>query len=297
MHAPFQSRSRGYTLIELLVVIAIIAVLLGLLLPAVQKVRETANRMRCQNHMKQVGLAFHAYENTYGQFPMGWVNATAVPRRYSRSFVADLLPFLEQDALQRIYHFDAEWSHASNRPATGTDLRVLACPSAPPREGKAVNDYPVSDIISHDAKRNLGIPANAPVSAFAGFFYVPAIAGQTSTTPRAADILDGLSNTFLLFENAGRPEIWRRGQRVGNVGMYSSGNEKWADPANRITIQVWCGTAINCNNGNEIYSFHTGGANFVMGDGSVKFLEENITPKAFVALYTRAGSDVPDRAW
>lgn len=297
MFAARAPRTRGYTLIELLVVIAIIAVLIGLLLPAVQKVRESANRLKCQNQMKQVALSFHTYENTYGRFPMGWVTGTLTPRRYSRSHVPELLPFLEQAALHRIYKFNLEWSDPGNREATAVELPLLACPSSPPRPGKAVNDYPVSDMISHDARRGMNIPGNAPLSAYAGFFQQVAIQGQTSAAPRTADILDGLSNTFLLFENAGRPELWAGGRRVTEMGMFSAGNEKWADPANRITIQVWCGTPINCNNGNEIYSFHAGGANFALGDGAVKFFGERISPQTFLALYTRAGQELPETGW
>jgi prepilin-type N-terminal cleavage/methylation domain-containing protein len=297
MSTPPNTRARGFTLIELLVVIAIIAVLMGLLLPAVQKIRGSANRLRCQNHMKQIGLAFHNYENAHGRFPMGWVNIAHNPRTFSRSHVPDLLPFMEQDAVHRRYDYNLEWSHDANRPAINNDLAVLVCPSAPPRPGRAVNDYPVSDTIAHEARLYMQVP-DRPVSAYAGFFYQdPPIAGQSSIRPRTADILDGLSNTFLAFENAGRPELWVRGQPASSAGIYLSGNEKWADPANRITVQVWCGTPINCNNGNEIYSFHSGGANFLIGDGAVKFLAETLSPRTFVALYTRAGQEVPDRDW
>ena len=297
MLAPQTRRARGYTLLELLVVVAIIAVLVGLLLPAVQKAREAANRAKCQNQMKQLGLAFHNFENTFGHFPQGWVNAAPQPRRYGRSFVPELLPFLEQAALHRRYDFHQSWNAADNRPVVGTDVAGLACPSAPPRPDKAVNDYPVSDPIGADARRGLGIPATAPLSAYAGFFAQAMTQGQTAAATRAADVCDGLSNTFLLFEDAGRPDLWVRGQRTPPGGMYSAGNEKWADPANRITVQVWCGTPINCNNGNEIYSFHPGGANFVMGDGAVKFLAENLAPATFVALYTRAGGEVVGTSW
>lgn len=281
-------RRRGFTLIELLVVLAILAVLIGLLLPAVQKVRETSSRLKCANHLKQLALAFHSYENAHQRFPRGWTNAAANPRSYSRSHIPDLLPYLEQEPLWRQYRFDLEWSHTSNRPAIHTDLAVLVCPSAPPRPGKYVNDYPVSDLISHDARVGLGLPPNPPVALVAGFFYQRPIQGQTSAAPRVADISDGLSNTWLLVEDTGRPQFWGSGSQ----GQYSAGNEKWADPANRITIQVFCGTPINCNNGNEIYAFHPGGSNFALGDGTVRFFAANIAPRIFVALYTRAGGEV-----
>src|SRR5262249_16371570 len=209
MLAPHSPRPRGFTLIELLVVIAIIAVLMGLLLPAVQKVRESSNRLRCQNNLKQQALAFLNYENTHTRFPRGWTNASFVPPRiYSRSHIYDLLPYLEQEALYRLYNPNLEWSHVSNRPAIQVDLPFLVCPSAPPRPGKYVNDYPVSDTISDDARRGLGIPANTPKSAYAGFFYqLPPVQNQTSLAPRLAELMDGLSNTLVIFEVAARLDI------------------------------------------------------------------------------------------
>src|SRR5262245_34633118 len=98
MLAPHTPRVRAYTLIELLVVIAIIAALIGLLLPAVQKVREAANRAKCQNQMKQLGLAFHAFESARGHFPRGWVFNDPRNGLGSRNYVQALLPYLEQSA-------------------------------------------------------------------------------------------------------------------------------------------------------------------------------------------------------
>ena len=141
---PRQSQARkpdrrvAFTLIELLVVIAIIAVLIGLLLPAVQNVRESRQRAsQCTNNLKQIGLACHQHHDTYGMFPPGWVDAPfTVPQgqiiQGGHGFFPFLLPYLEQEALARIYRWDRRAQGPENQPVATTQLKVLQCPSAEP---------------------------------------------------------------------------------------------------------------------------------------------------------------------
>src|SRR5262245_46442916 len=269
-------RRPGFTLIELLVVIAIIAILIGLLLPAVQQVREAASRMKCANNMKQIGLAFHSYQSTHKAFPPGW-------RDGFHNYVVYLLPYIEQTAIGARYDLNRSWTHASNRPATQHDIAILECSSAPTRAGQFINDYPISHAIGTELNSRFGLNAKSPPSAREGFFV------RSNVPTRIADVSDGLSNTFMVFEDGGRPIAYAGGKEASNP---LPGNHRWADPENRIIIQAWCGSPINCHNGNEIYSFHIGGANTLFGDGGVRFVRANISAPTFLSLYTRANGEV-----
>ena len=316
-------RHSAFTLIELLVVIAIIGILMGLLLSAVQKVRETASRLKCQNNLKQIGLAVHNYENANTHFPIGWVLSGYLTQPPSptagRNYIVDLLPYLEQPAIHRLYNYTLDWADPGNAPATNQTIPILICPSTPQsRDGMFVNDYPVSDIIDFEAlpllvpwpNPNIPDPSpDRPIRLVAGFFMVPKdkhpyvhpFTVLNVDVPRQADIPDGLSQTMMVLEDAGRPERYVEGVWTPpSKGRYPARNEHWADPENRITVQTRCRDTqvVNCNNGNEIYSFHLGnGANYCFGDGSVRFIRQEISPATFAALYTRAGGEIPGSDW
>jgi len=140
-----QRRGDAFTLIELLVVIAIIVVLIGLLLPAAQKVREAANRIQCANNLKNVGLALHNFENTHGRFPPGSVQGpyrlAGVPNNSTHGWGPFLLPYLEQQTLANQYHWDKDFYDPVNQPVLTLHLKILQCPSAEPDRFVTSNDY------------------------------------------------------------------------------------------------------------------------------------------------------------
>jgi prepilin-type N-terminal cleavage/methylation domain-containing protein/prepilin-type processing-associated H-X9-DG protein len=142
VESPSRRRS-GFTLIELLVVVAIIAVLIGLLLPAVQKVREAANRAACQNNLRQLALGLNNFQTMNGNFPCGQNSNNGAPNLYGFRFgyPAQILPYIEQEQIANIYLFTVDWFDAANQAAVTTPIKTFLCPSVPFDERYDVNAY------------------------------------------------------------------------------------------------------------------------------------------------------------
>jgi prepilin-type processing-associated H-X9-DG protein len=287
-------------LIELLVVIAIIGVLIGLLLPAVQKVREAANRAACTNNMKNQGLAVHHFENTNVKFPPGSVFGpfaeAGVRAKANHGCWPFLLPYLEQPALYQRYRFDVTSWYKENEPAVSTRLQIFQCPSAP---ANRVSIIPPPNTVAAcgDYGPTLRI---APILANSGLIdqvgnYEGVLAQNCMA--RYADIQDGASHTIMIAECAGRDELWQQGRLVSDLAPLGG---PWATPVNGLIITGSSSNgsrhpgpcAINCANDRELYSFHPGGANVVFADGSVRFLKADINIRVLAALVTRAGGEV-----
>jgi prepilin-type N-terminal cleavage/methylation domain-containing protein/prepilin-type processing-associated H-X9-DG protein len=299
-------RRSAFTLIELLVVIAIIAVLIGLILPAVQKVREAASRMKCSNNLKNIGLAAHQHHDTYGMFPPGRVDAPfTVPQgqiiQGGHGTFPFLLPFLEQEPLARMYRWDRRAQGPENQPVATTQLKVFQCPSAEAdRWVTAVEDPANYSYGGKGACKDYGGVRAIDTRLVALGLVDPAanydgVLGYNYLT-RLADITDGPSQTILVTECAGRPQLWRAGRPV--PGTYTTGGA-WV--AGTVTLgqgSSYDGAtqpgpcAINCTNDHEVYSFHPGGANAVFVDGSVHFLSARMDMRGFARLATRAGGEV-----
>lgn len=284
----------AFTLVELLVVIAIIGVLVALLLPAVQAAREAARRMQCSNHLKQIALGIHHYEHAYQAFPPAAVN-WSTPGHPNHSGIAFVLPYLEQASIQHLYRMDVPWSHAANKTAIETTLNILRCPSAPHSALYTSDYFSATQFANSGPARQACLARGIQPHHWEGFLQQQTKADFKATITHA-DILDGLSNTWLYFEDAGRPIHYdQRKQRIGAASKAKDGH--WADPEGYFNVHNYCGDLqmINCSNQNEVFGFHHGGAMFAVGDGSVRFESEQIAPQLFVALFTRAGGDIVQR--
>jgi prepilin-type N-terminal cleavage/methylation domain-containing protein/prepilin-type processing-associated H-X9-DG protein len=278
-------RRRAFTLIELLVVVAIIGVLVALLLPAVQAARETSRRTHCANNLRQIGLALHGYESTHEVFP------PAYTRDPGHNVLTFLLPQLELDAIAEAYDFSVPWDDPANARATRVDLAPFVCPSAP--DGRRyVADYTTCGYIVSTIRDKLMAEGHVgPREDWSGLFPKGA-SGESAPATSLAQVSDGLSNTFMLFEDAGRPLGYREGRPTGSQSISGS---QWASEDAEFWLHEIChgSRMFNCQNSNEIYAFHDGGANFLYGDGSVHFHIESMAAETFISLFTRAGGDLP----
>jgi len=301
-----RNRRCAYTLIELLVIIAIIAVLIGLLLPAVQKVREAANRISCSNKLKQIGLALHHHHDTHGVFPPGWAQSPfTVPQgkivQGGHGTFAFLLPYLEQEALARKYHWDKRAQGPENQEVATTQMKALQCPSAEPdRWTTAVEDPGNYAYGGRGACGDYaGIKEIDTRLAELGLINWPTNNRGVLTfnyLTRIADIKDGTAQTILVAECAGRPQLWRAGRPVPETyvtgGVWVGGTLLFGQGSTPDGATKPGPCAINCTNDREVYSFHPGGANAVFADGSVHFLGASMDIRVLGGLVTRAGEEV-----
>jgi prepilin-type N-terminal cleavage/methylation domain-containing protein/prepilin-type processing-associated H-X9-DG protein len=323
----FLRRRSAFTLIELLVVIAIIAVLIGLLLPAVQKVREAASRLKCQNNLKQIGLALHNYHDAYNKFPPGGNSAAFAPGMIGSGYSCHmfLLRFLEQDNTCQSMAMMMPASDMMNDFSRSVVIPVFLCPSDPSRyslpQGQPGNNYRAnfgtSIINAYGDSDTQGVNAQMPPPN-GGFF--------VNSRYTIADITDGTSNTAAFSEHirgdfsntisTPDADTYRPGTYpatpdeayaqclaidVSNLAFQGNSNagENWMQDSHTLTryYHAFPPGARSCmfppqHISTTANSGHPNGVNVVLFDGSVRFVTYNIGLATWRALGTRNGGEV-----
>ena len=307
-------RGRGFTLIELLVVIAIIAVLISLLLPAVQQAREAARRTQCRSNLKQIGLALHNYHDQFSVFPPGCalssqspdagytVDLTTANRAAGYGWATYILPQLDQSGLYNQLNVSGLelcllMQQAAMRPLTQTVLKVYRCPSdiAPDTNTQRLfsnaifGDTPVgtsSYVGVHGTRWSHGVDWITNQTDPFGVFWPASKIG-------IRDITDGTSNTLIVGERSWDylSAVWigtRNYTGNGDVGLRQI-----------LGITNWQINLPGNNAPRAFHSAHVGGTHFLLGDGSVRFLSQNIdfnnslsdstNPRSFIGTYQRLG--------
>jgi prepilin-type N-terminal cleavage/methylation domain-containing protein/prepilin-type processing-associated H-X9-DG protein len=315
-------RERGFTLIELLVVIAIIAVLIAMLLPAVQKVREAANRTQCANKLKQLALAIHNFHSDHDTFPPDSFYSYD-PTRPNWSWLAHLLPYVEQDNLHRATNVGGTSPNNINQslPQIATRVGLFLCPSDPdawkgPRSYPAnfdMND-PVQGPLTYEVtcyRANIGTnwgggppgsplwwgtdpqwcvadPNNSnPATTYDGCAYGNGVIWETNRPARISDVTDGTSNTIMIGEAMTEKDYQNAWCHMDNAIATCAYPPNAKSPVTGLDYppdQWW--------NRYAFTSAHPGGVQFGMADGSVRFIADAIDLNTFRALATRSLGEV-----
>ena len=301
---PFRS---GFTLVELLVVIAIIGILVALLLPAVQAAREAARRMQCSNNLKQIGLAMHNYHDRYRKLPYG------VNSGWGHSWTAFILPDIEQgplyDTIPSPFNDDGWWGGSDARSLglvalARTYVPTFRCPSQPGSNIESQNINGLSDratanylaCAGGDAQ-NDNIGTNG-MDRSNGLFNAHRFVGATPRPPFAfRDATDGLSGTLLLGEaeynlsNSKGCDICDR-YLFYHMNADSSNGSDFSEVLGSSFYRINTEAQNNAERECAFGSFHPGGANFVLADGSTRFVSETIDMIIWRGVGSRAGGEV-----
>ncbi len=288
-------------------VIAIIAILIALLVPAVQKVRDAAARTQCINNLKQIGLALHNYESANNVFPQGRNQFPKVVSAHAR-----LLAYIEQLNLQHLVNYDGTLADPQNVLASKTQVRMFLCPSDPGNgQVPGMTDFGTNYVACNGTGAALD-PLGNPT----GYFTIATGNGIfVQTAPRVAHVTDGLSNTAAFSEST-----------IGNGAPLASGtsppggndptpadcdgmNGTWAVNRGGMWINGHFGNTLynhfytpnstkwDCGNGSHnkglvsARSYHLGGVNLLLADGAVRFVNNNVATATWRALATRAGGE------
>jgi len=321
----------GFTLVELLVVIAIIGILIGMLLPAVQSVREAARRTQCSNNMRQIGLGLFNYESAFQKFPSagqakrGGTGPNAGQNVFfteerlleslgdaAHSVQTYILPYMEQSNVYDLFNLDYRYDYDPGLPEAPTNqlaaknaIATFICPSVQGRavqndgEGYGFTDYSAPVTVKPGLSGNPNQPRFKCV-----------LNGDSDRS--IASVIDGTSNTIAVAEDAGRFDVATGGFMVIKVETMDDGTTAnrrswaWADPDNAFNVDElinnnptpvggpadcpW--SVVNCGPNEETFSFHPGGANVTVCDGSVRFLRDSTDAATFAALMSKDGGEV-----
>ncbi len=294
---------QGFALIDVVVSLVVAVMLLTLALPAIQHARRAAEKVRCENNLRTIGVAVQAFAAANDQ--MLPYNQLSAPHG---SWNTQLLPFIGQQKLAREYNPGHEWwagTNSPNRAVVGTRVSTFQCPSAPHPDRFVLTNDPDSEGQSFNAAPTdyVGSAAayyqdNQPHNLFPGAMHHRTLTKRL----RMPDIADGTSHTLLVVEMADKPNSWQAGKLADDRSdkpQSPSINGQWAAPNwNHLRSHSADGKtpfgpcAVNCSNGAGIYSFHSGGANVLFVDGSVRFLKAGMSQELLVALVSYAGGEV-----